>query len=211
MTCPVCGYGDGPVLVDLFSGAGGAGWGYHLAGFHVVGVDNRPMPRYPLCFVQADALTFPLDGFDAIHASPVCLTFARVTDWRGSREDHPDTLTPTLAKLERITVPWVVENVEEAGLRADFLLCGSQFGLSVKRHRHFQIGNWASYNLMPPCDHRKLLPFTHKGERAFADAMGCTWMTKLEARQAIPPAYTEYIGGYLLESIPDGRPTAAST
>jgi hypothetical protein len=188
-----------PRLLDLFSGAGGAAMGYHRAGFDVVGVDTNPQPNYPFEFHQADALTYPLDGFDAIHASPVCLTFARVTAWRGNRADHPDTLTPTLARLAEIKVPWVVENVEEAGLRADFLLCGSQFGLKVQRHRHFQIGNWAWYDLMPSCDHRNLLPFMHKGERAFADAMGCTWMTNVEGRQAIPPAYTEYIGTRLLE------------
>jgi len=194
-----------PRLLDLFCGAGGAAVGYHRAGFDVVGVDVEPQPRYPFTFVQADALTFPLEGFDAIHASPVCLTFARVTAWRGDRGDHPDTLAPTLARLARVAVPWIVENVEEAGLRADFLLCGSQFGLrdssgrAIKRHRHFQVGNWASYSLMPPCDHRKLLPFMHKGERAYADAMGCTWMNKTEARQAIPPAYTEHIGRRLLD------------
>ncbi len=190
-----------PRLLDLFCGAGGCSAGYHRAGFKVVGVDNRPQPHYPFEFVQADAMTYPLGGFDAIHASPVCLTFARVTAWRGDRGDHPDTLAPTLARLAGVTVPWVVENVEEAGLRADFLLCGSQFGLAVKRHRHFQIGNWACYALMPPCDHRKLLPFMHKGERAYADAMGCTWMNKTEARQAIPPAYTEHIGAQLMEHL----------
>jgi hypothetical protein len=194
-----------PRLLDLFCGAGGAAVGYHRAGFDVTGVDINPQPRYPFTFIQADALTFPLDGFDAIHASPVCLTFARVTDWRGDRGNYPDTLTPTLARLARVTVPWVVENVEEAGLRADFLLCGSQFGLVVKRHRHFQIGNWACYDLMPPCDHRRLLPFMHKGERAYADAMGCTWMNKTEARQAIPPAYTEHVGRALLEHLATGR------
>lgn len=187
--------------------------GYHRAGFEVIGVDIAPQPHYPFEFIRHDALDF-LDApaardVDAIHASPVCLTFARVTDWRGSRANYPDTLTPTLAKLARMPVPWVVENVEEAGLRADFLLCGSQFGLrdasgrTIKRHRYFQIGNWAAYTLMPPCDHRKILPFEHKGERAYADAMGCTWMSKEEARQAIPPAYTEHIGtalrGWLTE------------
>jgi DNA (cytosine-5)-methyltransferase 1 len=190
-----------PRLLDLFCGAGGAATGYHRAGFDITGVDNRPQPRYPFEFIQADALTYPLGGYDAIHASPVCLTFARVTAWRGNRDSHPDTLTPTLARLARVAVPWVVENVEEAGLRADFLLCGSQFGLPVRRHRHFQAGNWSAYDLMPPCDHRGLRPFAHKDERAYADAMGCDWMTKTDARQAIPPAYTEYIGRLLMDHL----------
>jgi hypothetical protein len=194
-----------PRLLDLFCGAGGAAMGYYRAGFDVVGVDIKPQPRYPFEFHLGDAMTWPLAGFDAIHASPVCLTFARVTAWRGSRADHPDTLTPTLDRLAGVTVPWVVENVEEAMLRADYLLCGTQFGLPIRRHRHFQLGNWSSYDLRPPCDHRGVLPFMHKGERAYADAMGCTWMTKEQARQAIPPAYTEFIGQQLIGTFKKGQ------
>jgi DNA (cytosine-5)-methyltransferase 1 len=189
-----------PRILDLFCGAGGAAVGYHRAGFDVVGVDIEPQPNYPFEFHQGDALTWPLDGYDVIHASPVCLTFANVTNWRGNQDDHPDTLTPTLARFAGLAgtgVQWVVENVPEAPLRADVILCGSQFGLPIKRHRIFQT-SWDAFDLMPPCQHHRLLPFMHKGERAYADAMGCTWMSNVEARQAIPPAYTEYIGGQLL-------------
>ena len=194
-----------PKLLDLFAGAGGAAMGYHLAGFDVLGVDIKPQPSFPFDFIQADALEVLADrefvgGFDALHLSPVCLTFARVTDWRGSRANYPDTLTPSLALLEDIPVPWVVENVTEAPLRADYMLCGSQFGLKVQRHRIFQT-SWRAFHLAPPCDHRELLPFMHKGERAYADAMGCTWMSAKEARQAIPPAYTAHIGAALLQHL----------
>lgn len=189
-----------PLLLDLFCGAGGAAMGYHRAGFDVVGVDIKPQPHYPFRFVQADAITYPLDGFDAIAASPVCMTFARVTDWRGSRGSHPDTLTPTMERLAAVNVPWVVENVPEAPLRPDYILCGSQFGLKVRRHRVFQT-SWGGCQLTAPCSHRELLPFMHKGERAYADAMGCTWMSKEEARQAIPPAYTDHIGAQLIEMV----------
>jgi DNA (cytosine-5)-methyltransferase 1 len=187
--------------------------GYDRAGFEVVGVDLAGQPRYPFEFHQADALDVLraiagggpfrpawLGRIDGIHLSPVCLTFARVTDWRGSRADHPDTLRPSLALLEQVRVPWVVENVPEAPLRADYMLCGSQFGLKVQRHRIFQT-SWHGYQLSPPCDHRGLLPFMHKGERAYADAMGCTWMNKTEARQAIPPAYGQYLGERMLEHL----------
>jgi SAM-dependent methyltransferase len=187
-----------PRLLDLGCKAGGASTGYARAGFDVTGVDLEPQPHYPFEFIQGDMLTFPFDGFDAIHASPPCQHHANVTAWRGSRDDHPDVLTPFLARLENITVPWVVENVPEALPTWDYVLCGSQFGLSVRRHRGFRRGNWAAFELMPPCQHVRLLPFMHKGERAYADAMGCQWMTKEEARQAIPPAFTEYVGRLLL-------------
>ena len=172
------------------------------------------MPNYPFEFHQATRSRClrpsprtgtPWPGAprpDAIHASPTCQTFARVTAWRGSRENHPDLLTPTLALLARIDVPWIVENVPEAcpPLRPDYLLCGTQFGLKVRRHRAFMRGNWDAYELMPGCQcylNPVLLAFEHKGERAFADAMGCTWMSAKEARQAVPPAMTEHIGRQL--------------
>lgn len=186
-----------PLLLDLFCCEGGMSVGYARAGFDVVGVDIDPQPRYPFTFIQADALDVLADRhllsrFDAIHASPTCQRKARVTAWRGSRDNHPNTLTPTLAALRGQHIPWVVENVPEAAdeMRADFLLCGTQFGLPIRRHRIFERGNWDSYQLIPPCQcyrNRRLLPFEHKGERAFADAMGCHWMTNRGGRQAIPP------------------------
>lgn len=95
--------------------------------------------------------------------------------------------------------PWVIENVPEVPLRPDYLLCGSQFGINVRRHRSFETSWGGGGELLPPCWHHKgLLPFMHKGERAYADAMGCTWMNKTEARQAVPPAYTEWIGRQFL-------------
>ncbi len=190
--------------------------GYHRAGFDVVGVDIEPQPHYPFEFHQADAiavldrLIVPADddpadwlseaGFDAIHASPTCQHHARVTAWRGDRDDYPDLLTPTLTRLAALRIPWVVENVPETVgiLRPDYRLCGTQFGLDVRRHRIFQRGNWDAYELLPACQcyrNRRLLPFEHKGERAFADAMDCGWMSSVEARQAIPPAF---IGGQLI-------------
>jgi DNA (cytosine-5)-methyltransferase 1 len=200
---------SGKRMLDSFCHAGGAAKGYHDAGFEVTGVDIEPMPHYPYEFIQADALDVLADSaflaqFDAIHASPPCQTFARVTAWRGDRDDHPDLLTPTLTLLAGVSQPWIVENVPEAAplLRADYTLCGTHFELPVRRHRIFQAGNWTPpFELLTPCQcyrNPRLLPFMHKGERAYADAMGCTWMTKEEGRQAIPPAYTEHIGRQLL-------------
>lgn len=192
-----------PRILDLFSCAGGAGMGYSLAGFDVVGVDMKPQKRYPFMFVQADALEFVNRNgrhFDAVHASPPCQRYANVTAWRGQQGNHPDMVDATRDALVRTGLPYVIENVPEAPLRVDLLLCGSQFGLRVKRHRVFE-SNVPLMNPGMPCNHDNLLPFMHKGERAYADAMGCTWMSNREGRQAIPPAYTEHIGRQLIEQI----------
>ena len=192
-----------PRLLDLFCGAGGAALGYCLAGFDVVGVDIKPQPRYPFTFHQGDALGWPLDGFQVIHASPPCQRYANATRWRGRPEEHPDLLQPVLDYLQASGQPfWVVENVPEAIFKPDLLLCGSMFGLQVKRHRHFLTSWKQAFGLrLSWCQHDGLMPFMHKGERAYADAMGCYWMTKREAREAIPPAYTEWIGGQIRERL----------
>ena len=172
--------------------------GYRRAGFDITGVDINPQPNYPYEFHQADAMTWPLDGYDAIHASPVCLGYANVTAWRGNPAEHPRQLEATISRLAASGLPCVVENVPEAALTWDEILCGTSFGLPVKRHRGFRYLGWDGFALLAPCDHRNILPFMHKGERAFADAMECTWMTNREARQAIPPAMTHHIGTQLL-------------
>ncbi|MFG3510218.1 DNA cytosine methyltransferase [Streptomyces sp. NPDC047821] len=189
---------NGLTLLDACCGAGGLSMGYYLAGFDIVGVDIHPMPNYPFTFHQADAVQYVWDHghkYDLIHASWPCQYFANVTQWRGSRENHEDLLTPGREAMQATGRPWVIENVPEAPLRPDYLLCGSQFGLNVKRHRAFETSWGGGGELLPPCWHHKgLLPFMHKAERAYADAMGCTWMTNKEARQAVPPAYSEWIG-----------------
>jgi hypothetical protein len=174
--------------------------GYHRAGFEVVGVDHKPQKNFPFEFVQADALEYVAEHgskSDAIHASPPCQAYANVTRWRGTPDSHPDLLGPTRALLGTLHTPWVIENVVGAPMRPDFILCGSHFGLKVRRHRWFET-SWHGFALSSPCRHIGLLPFMHKGERAYANAMGCHWMSNVEAREAIPPAYTEFIGEQLM-------------
>ena len=103
-----------------------------------------------------------LAGFHAIHASPPCQHHANVTAWRGNPDDHPDLLTPTLDLLRGVRIPWIVENVPEALPTWDYVLCGSQFELNVQRHRGFRRGNCTAFDLLPPYDHLRLLPFMHK-------------------------------------------------
>jgi DNA (cytosine-5)-methyltransferase 1 len=196
-----------PLLLDLYCGAGGAAAGYHQAGFDIIGVDNQPQPHYPYEFHQTDALDFLQTDYHniwpitAVHASPPCQHYCNVTKWRGTPDNHPDLLDETRQLLTQTGLPYIIENVPEAGLRPDFILCGSMFGLSIRRHRVFET-SWRGHQFTSPCSHhREVRPFMHKAERAYADAMGCTWMTSLEAREAVPPAYTEYIGTQLMAFI----------
>ena len=115
--------------LDLFCGAGGATRGYQMAGFEMTGVDIKPQPRYAgERFFQADALEFVAEhgrNYDFIHASPPCQHYANVTAWRGSAEDHPDLVSATRDALQATGRPWVMENVMEAPMRRDYILCGS--------------------------------------------------------------------------------------
>lgn len=196
-----------PLLLDLFCGAGGCAAGYHRAGFDVVGVDNTPQPNYPFTFVHHDAIVvlenLVRDGhtlgryFDAVHASPPCQGYANVTRWRGSQDDHPRFIAEVRSLLMQAGVPWVIENVRTTELKPCVVLCGSMFGLPIRRHRGFET-SWGCSPMVLACHHQSIdMAFEHKQERAYADAMGCTWMTSHEAREAIPPAYTEHVGRFL--------------
>lgn len=211
-----------PRLLDLFSCAGGAARGYQLAGFHVTGVDIRPQPRYAGdVFVQADALTFPLDGFDAIHASPPCQAYSDATPVT-HKHLHPRLIGDVQARLRESGLPYVIENVTGARAHLDrpLLLCGSMFGLGATvrgewrqllRHRWFETTTWT---LSPfACAHTgkhitvRVGSNARRGQGGVRDlsaervAMGIDWMTGGELTEAIPPAYTEWLGRRLLEAI----------
>lgn len=116
--------------------------GYARAGFEVVGVDIAPQKRYPFEFHQADAMTYPLEGFDAIHASPPCQDYseARFINGRGGVTEHPRLIAPIRERLAAAAVPWIIENVTGAShdMPNAVTLCGTSFGLSTRRHRLFE-------------------------------------------------------------------------
>lgn len=139
-----------PLLLDLYCGAGGAGVGYHRAGFDVIGVDINPQPNYPFRFIQADALLtlefgVHLHGIrpDAVHASPPCQASCTLIkgNQRATASNHINLIPATRAALAELNVPTVIENVQGSDLRRDVTLCGEMFGLGVIRHRYFEIGN----------------------------------------------------------------------
>lgn len=215
-----------PRLLDLYCGVGGAAMGYHRAGFDVVGVDHEPQPNYPFEFRKADAIEFlAAHGreFDAIHASPPCQTHSALTKGnrkRGWHDAHADLIPITRALLHHVRRPSVIENVQGSHLRRDLTLCGEMFGLAVIRHRYFELGGWA----MNPPEHRP-----HRGRVAgmrhgqwyegpyfavygdgggkgsvpqWQSAMGIDWTdVRAEIREAIPPAYTEFVGRGLAAAV----------
>ncbi len=188
-------------LLDLFSGAGGAAMGYHRAGFEVVGVDIDPQPHYPFEFIRADALTikwFYLETFDAIHASPPWQGYANGTRWRGDQYRQPRLIGGVRIILKESHRPYIIENVKTNELNPTCLFCGTMFGLPIRRHRYFET-NWnGGLILTPSCKHAMDLAFEHKQEKRYTQAMGIDWMTNHEGREAIPPAYTEWIGKQLM-------------
>lgn len=201
-------------LLDLFCGAGGASMGYHRAGFEVVGVDIKPQPHYPFVFLHNDALSLPLEflqRFDAIHASPPCQRFCRGTH---HRERHPNLIPLTREVLNRTDKPYLIENVPGSPIRPDIIICGCMVGLPmIRRVRHFET-SWESFQLMPTCKHEgPVITVTGNGcpsgtIKSFGRiismsemkaAMGIDWMNRIELSQAIPPAYTEFIGKQLMK------------
>ncbi len=205
--------------------------GYYHAGFDVVGVDINPQPNYPFEFFQADALKYLdwVEGFDAIHASPPCQAHTAMKTMPSAKE-HPELVADTRAGIAQTGLPYVIENVVGAPLIDPTQLCGSSFNLGVRRHRLFEV----SFPIMgPPCAHGhqngKFEVYEHgrwylspvakvyglgggKAKDRWAEAMGIDWMTHAEMAQAIPPAYTEHIGSYLLASLRDKEaPTGMRT
>jgi len=188
--------------------------GYAQAGFDVTGVDRSPMPRYPFIFHQADALEYLAEHgheFDVIHASPPCQAFTPLKAVCGDK-DYPDLIAVTRAALVDTGRPYVMENVVQAPIRADVVLCGAMFGLRVYRHRKFE----CSTPLLTPAHPKHVMPTAWGRDRKrryllgthflsvtgdvgvyAGDAMGIDWMSGNELSQAIPPAYSACIGRQL--------------
>jgi DNA (cytosine-5)-methyltransferase 1 len=209
-----------PRLLDLYCAAGGAGMGYHRAGFDVVGVDILPQPNYPFEFQQMDALkllegmvgTPDNLGFDAIHASPPCQAYSSATP-QARKAAHPDLYLPTRELLIETGLPYVIENVIGAPYSHGVILCGSMFDMRIRRHRNFE-ASWMLFQ--PACQHEgRERPFTitgngglinesntkHSRQAPYAmwpELMGMPWATPAEVKLAIPPAYTEWIGRQLI-------------
>ena len=220
-------------LLDLFCCAGGASEGYSRAGFEIVGVDKDPQPQYPFEFIQGDAFEYLKEyghEFDAIHASPPCQHF---TKYRNCRKDiatrYEDLIEPTRAALVASGKLYIIENVVGSPLLDPVTLCGSMFGLDVRRHRLFESNLKME---QPKCDHTVWEPNRFPGgrsrERGHARvlcrgtveigrwnipiatqkaAMGIDWITDLrKLSESIPPSYTEWLGKRMIAYLTKEKP-----
>ena len=212
-----------PLLLDLFCCEGGAATGYHRAGFDVIGVDIDPQPNYPFLFCQADVLTLTADDlapYDAIHASPPCQSYSTMSNRYGSKE--PELIEQTRTLLIGSGLPYVIENVTGARshMQSPMMVHGGQLGMSVYRPRLFEsniILTPAPYAPVPKNPtavygrqpgNGRLLWTRRDGSQLRAatlsearEAMGMPWASWNGCREAIPPAYTEFIGRQLLDQI----------
>lgn len=209
-----------PFLIDLYCCQGGAGDGYQRAGFDVLGVDIEPQPRNPHDFHQRDAIAFlqemrdtdTWDHVDAIHASPPCQLYSKAHRIRSNT--HPDLIGPTRELLQAIGKPYVIENVPGAPLIEPVELCGSMFGLRLYRHRLFET-NWPLTVPLHPAHmapqvkmgrvakpHEMIQPVGNfSGVQEAREVMDMPWASREGLREAIPPAYTEYIGVQLMDAL----------
>lgn len=210
-------------LLDLFCCAGGAAMGYHRAGFdEIVGIDIKPQKHYPFTFIQADALEYVKEHgheYDAIHASPPCQGYSLLAHVPNrDMGKYPKLVEQVRELLQASGKPWVIENVPQAPLINPIVICGTMFGLRTHRHRSFEC-NPPVYFLPAACNKKVVKPkgsgarlaqyygvdapmvtcAGHQFSReAGSRAMGIDWMTRDELAEAIPPAYTEFIGRHLI-------------
>lgn len=226
-----------PRLFDLCCGAGGISVGYARAGFEVVGVDIENHPSYPYPLIVGDALgvmsgslgrSVDFDEYAVIHASPPCQLHTRaghLRDAQGRTTRAVDLVTPLrpmlIAWAERTGGIYIIENVPGAPLLNPVQLCGSAFGLKVRRHRLFE-SNASLFGT--DCHHerqgrpvgiygsmRDEIPKGGRTARSIEearDAMGIDWMKWRsdnqewnDLKEAVPPAYSQYIGDQVMSQI----------
>ena len=204
-----------PVAIDLFCGGGGASMGLYQAGFDVVGVDSQPQPDYPFPFIEADAFDVDLTPYDLVWASPPCQGYSTLAH-RGSKS--PKLIHKVRKHIQSFKKPYIIENVAGAKqhLQEPVMLCGTMFDLKVFRHRYLESnlplkctlkhshegktggGTWrkGAFNMVGVYGN----PNIRQGAlKDWQEAMEIDWLPYKQLAQAIPPAYSRYLGKQALK------------
>lgn len=196
-----------------------------------VDIRPQPRYPFAFVQADALAPPFRLSDFDAIHASPPCQMYsaARVVNTEAQLARHWDSVPPTRELLATSGRPFVIENVPGSPLQLGrtVRVCGLGLGLKTKRHRYFESnvpmfgvpcvkghpGEW--YSIHGNGANRRYTEKRPRGAGRWGlkepkregdrwqrnEAMGVDWMSNYELSQAIPPAYTEFIGRQLLAQL----------
>lgn len=219
--------GNKPILYDICCSAGGATKGYQRAGFYVAGSDIADQPRYIGDeFIKMDGLEFlrrylagEYPTAAAFHVSPPCQGYSVTAALPNVKTENYPKMIPQFRELLVATgKPYVIENVPGAPLNNPLKLIGHHFGLKTIRERWFETNPWMmSPGFVKP---RNIKTHSYRTYSSFengathitlaghnfrtadgAIAIGVDWMNREELAEAIPPAYTNYIGERLMEFV----------
>lgn len=198
-------------ILDLFCGDGGAAWGIHLAhkNARIIGVDKHEMAYYPFEFWQANAIDFPLEGYDFIWCSPPCQGYSKIKPLTSGK--HLELIDIMRGRLIGAGVPYCIETVSNKPVRDPIMLCGTMFGLGTHRHRYFETNfhvdqpkharhTQRNQGLGEPAAPGEMMTIVghFSGADAARKAMGIEhFMPQKSVSQAIPPAYSRFIASFI--------------
>lgn len=165
--------------------------------------------------------------YDFIWASPPCQAYSVSRSRPKQAKDYPELVEPVRERLADTGVPFVIENVPGAPLMMPFVLCGAALNLGarcedgtfrpLRRHRLFEsnifmLGTGCVCGTAEKCGvygngggWANRFAVDRKGYKGNAEemraSMGVDWMTIAEVSESIPPAYSEFIGRQIIESL----------
>ncbi|MET7736380.1 DNA methylase [Streptomyces sp. NPDC005402] len=195
--------------------------GFAVDGCDIAHRPNYPFPCHQgdaLDYLAALISSGEIEQYVFVHASPPCQHGCALTVGTNASQGwgraHVDLVAPTRALLDRTGLPYVIEQPNgRAEIRKDLTLCGEMFRLGVIRHRNFELGGWTAVQPAHVAHRGRVRGWRHGeyfhgpyvaaygsggGKPSVPElqaAMGITWTdVREELTEAIPPAYTEFIG-----------------
>jgi DNA (cytosine-5)-methyltransferase 1 len=194
-------------ILDMFCGIGGSSMGLFQAckdnniNASIIGVDIFDMPDYQFKFIKDDIFNYieytDLNSFNFIWASPPCQRYSVCKNIKDLTM-YGDFCVDIHNILESSGIPYVIENVPQAPIRKDLLLCGEMFNMRIIRHRIFELG---TFKIEQPI-HKKHKPKGYyttvaghmAGIRKYKEVMEIDWSNNWkQLAEAVPPRYARFI------------------